>query len=80
MKTCPKCKVTKPLNEFSMSRDRVDGRAAQCKTCANAAYRQWYARNAAKRREQIEAWKREHPENVRAHSARYRQAATRRDA
>lgn len=48
MKTCPKCKKTKPLDEFSVSKSRKDGRASTCKLCKREMDRDYYGRNAEK--------------------------------
>ena len=33
MKSCNKCKKTKPLNEFKIARSNVDNRCSTCKEC-----------------------------------------------
>lgn len=37
MKTCSKCKQTKPLTEFQKDRSRRDGVQRYCKACSNKA-------------------------------------------
>ena len=37
-KRCPRCKTTQPIDEFPISRGRVDGRAGHCKACCRAKY------------------------------------------
>jgi hypothetical protein len=36
MKTCPTCKVTKPLTEFHKDCQKPDGLRLYCKKCKNA--------------------------------------------
>lgn len=43
MKTCSRCKKTKPLEQFFRDRSKADGRHSQCKVCQSArekVYRQ----------------------------------------
>lgn len=37
MKTCSKCKQTKPLTEFQKDRSRLDGLQRYCRSCSNTA-------------------------------------------
>lgn len=41
MKTCPRCKETKPLSEFHVRRRRGGGAASRCKPCSTEAEREW---------------------------------------
>lgn len=41
MKTCSKCKITKPLNEFGKDKKMKDGIRYCCKQCNNAASVEW---------------------------------------
>lgn len=38
MKTCPKCKITKPFEEYHKNKRTKDGRKFTCKKCLNDAY------------------------------------------
>jgi hypothetical protein len=54
MKTCTKCKETKPLECFgkhSITSDGLRSECKQCKTAARKAYRQTSAGQAARRRD-----------------------------
>lgn len=42
-KTCRKCEVTKPLNEFNQDRQRSNGTRNICKLCARQERRVWSA-------------------------------------
>jgi hypothetical protein len=45
MKTCSKCKTTKPNDAFSFDKRAKDGRAHNCRQCNIAASRRWQANN-----------------------------------
>lgn len=40
MKQCTKCKLTKPLEEFSKTKKSSDGKRSRCRVCINADERQ----------------------------------------
>lgn len=43
MKTCSKCKVTKPLEAFGKDKSRLDGKEPRCKLCCQARCSKRYA-------------------------------------
>jgi hypothetical protein len=45
MKTCTKCKETKPYSEFSINRSNKDGYQTQCKACRRDHGRKYYSNN-----------------------------------
>lgn len=45
-KTCSKCGETKPLTEFYVHRDCVDGRRPDCAECCRQRTRNWQAANS----------------------------------
>lgn len=45
MKTCTKCKVTRPREEFRKQPQNKDGLQSHCKFCQNAAKENWRKRN-----------------------------------
>jgi hypothetical protein len=47
-KTCPGCKETKPVNEFTRNRARYDGLQPYCKVCSKADQAKYYHSNQAK--------------------------------
>jgi hypothetical protein len=47
LKTCSKCKASKPLTEFHKSKNRKDGLVGSCKECRNAGYAGYRAENRA---------------------------------
>ena len=42
MKTCARCKVDKPLSEFSISRKSTSGYYSYCKPCSNEKTKAYY--------------------------------------
>jgi hypothetical protein len=64
LKHCPKCMVTKPVNEFNKNKARSDGYSDYCKDCQRALGRE----SAKRRRENGKAqiaqakWREEHPD------------------
>lgn len=48
MKTCSKCKRSKPLDDFHRNRTTKDGRTSRCKECAIAIATTWNRDNHAK--------------------------------
>lgn len=49
MKTCCRCKNSKPLSEFNKNRTKKDGHQPYCRVCHNAADRKWYVDNDKRR-------------------------------
>lgn len=45
MKQCILCNVTKPISDFHVKKDNLDGKDNRCKCCKNTARRQRYAEN-----------------------------------
>jgi hypothetical protein len=74
MKACSKCNVTKPLEEFYLSKKRVDGRMSACKTCEKERDRMRYVSNPdlkKAKREQAKIWRANNRERHRAYSCQY---------
>lgn len=42
MKECPRCKTTKPLDQYASDSSKRDGRMSHCRVCCNAARMQRY--------------------------------------
>jgi len=68
MKKCSKCKIDKPLNEFSKYQKAAEGKQSYCKSCGKIEKDKWNIEN----REHIKAyvarkWK-ENPEKIKAQS------------
>lgn len=58
MKTCTKCKETKPLESFAKQSDGPKGRASWCKPCKTTQVKARYASNK-EHRERVKAYNRE---------------------
>lgn len=71
-KTCTRCNVIKPLEEFAKSKQTKSGYGAWCKPCTNAARRESAARvraanpeaYAKRQREYTKKYKQRHPDRV----------------
>ncbi len=50
MKTCTKCGIEKPLEEFTNRKSTVEGKYSQCTSCQSAYKTQWKKDNADKHR------------------------------
>ena len=73
MKTCSRCGVEKPADEFFNHKRTRDGLSPWCKECQRAANREWAAKNPEKRREYVKASYARNIEKRRAEQRRYRQ-------
>ena len=51
MKTCSKCKVEKPLDEFYNHKNNPDGKTYDCKSCKKESKRKWREKNLNKIKE-----------------------------
>ena len=40
-KTCPRCKITKPINEFNINKSNKDGHSSYCKPCSSIRDREY---------------------------------------
>lgn len=49
MKTCHRCHVSKPLDEFSPDASRRDGHASKCRSCGREVSQEYYARHRDER-------------------------------
>lgn len=48
MKTCPRCKTSKPFYEFAKHSRRADGLQSQCKDCKHKTDQEYYQKNVEK--------------------------------
>lgn len=71
MKTCTKCKIEKPLEEFSKHRKNKDGLQYKCKTCTTIYNQEYYQENKEKRHAQIWVYYQENKEERRAKQNAY---------
>jgi len=63
LKTCSKCKIEKPLTEFSKDKSKKDGHKYVCKLCENSRIKAYYEAN----REKIKAYREANRENIKAY-------------
>jgi len=71
VKTCTKCDVDKPLDEFGRDKKSPDGRAWRCKACASAEFRAWRAANPEAAKAAARRWQDAHPERKAAYDRRH---------
>lgn len=73
-KTCSKCRVEKPLDDFHRNASKPDGRKSACKACLRDRNREyahrWHAEHPEKAREKSRRWRVENPEKARETSRR----------
>lgn len=53
MKTCSKCRLNKPLDDFNKKSGTKDGRQYHCRTCSKQYYKQYYDSNPDKEKDRI---------------------------
>ena len=61
IKTCTKCKSTKPINHFGIDKKRKDGRNPWCKLCNNLRQRVYAKTHRKQIVERNKAWKKKNP-------------------
>lgn len=62
---CSKCKIEKSKTEFWQRGDRPKGIHSKCKQCCSEAYKKWRIANLAKRRRDLQEWRKNNPEKIR---------------
>jgi 5-methylcytosine-specific restriction endonuclease McrA len=72
MKTCSKCKITKPLNEFGKDKKMKDGIRYCCKQCNNAASIEWARKYPDRKKEARIKYVISNPEANAASKEKYR--------
>ena len=70
-KRCPKCRVTKPAEDFHKHRARPDGLQSYCKACSNSAMREYVSRNRDALRLKAKKWRAENQDKCRERRGRY---------
>ena len=71
LKTCNKCGLSQPLDQFSWKNKAEGKRNAQCKSCHREYSRQHYSDNWDRYSEKVKAYKRARKEANNARLARY---------
>tara|TARA_S200002703_G_scaffold39288_1_gene34432 strand:+ start:590 stop:1285 length:696 start_codon:yes stop_codon:yes gene_type:complete len=72
-KTCTKCGIDKPLNDYHNRKDSKDGKKGQCKECSRNASRAWIKENKERHRKNALTWTKANPERKRINDHKYRQ-------
>ena len=73
VKTCPRCKETKALDQFHKSSDTLHGYQVYCKLCQNAKHKEWSdAKPDIKeyRAKKAQEWRDRNPEKAKDHKRR----------
>lgn len=60
-KSCGKCKVMKPFNEFHNNKNSNDGKASRCKECTKSYWNEYYKDNGQKYRDRTKKWRLDNP-------------------
>lgn len=71
MKKCTKCKVDKPLTEFSKHKHTKDGLNCHCKVCIKIAAKQWSKNNKDKAYTWSKNWRDNNPQKQKASTKRW---------
>lgn len=66
MKSCGKCKASKPRSEFNMATAAQDGLCCWCRSCQAVYRRTYWAKNKKRELAQIAAYYRKHADHLRA--------------
>ncbi|WP_128970022.1 hypothetical protein [Rhodococcus opacus] len=66
----PDCNQEKPIDEFYKKKGYKDGRAARCKECLRAYFREYSAAHRDYYRETWKEWKLRNPEKAKEHNKR----------
>lgn len=74
MKTCNKCRVTKPLLDFYQMAEMRDGYRNDCKACNLAAKAARYRADPTAAKERTRRWQQENPERHRETQRRLKQS------
>lgn len=74
MKTCSKCKQTKPVTEFYRKQDSRDGRAPYCRECVKRAASEYLKADRAAAAARVQDWRQRNPERAAKHRATFFQA------
>ncbi len=65
MKTCPRCKVTKPLNAFAKRSDRPSGVQSKCRECNSIMGKSRRVADPAAARKRVRDWQKANPDKHR---------------
>jgi hypothetical protein len=71
MKTCAKCGIEKPLDEFYKDKTVKDGHRNKCKSCILECNKKWYLENPERVKALKKKWYLENTEKVRAYDKKW---------
>ena len=72
-KTCTRCGISKPLDEFHKSKDSKNGRRSDCKECIKKRSRKYYQEHRDEILENSKKYGQEHREGIREYHRNYYQ-------
>lgn len=72
MKTCSRCRVARPLDEFYKNKRMKDGHAAYCIFCDKIAKAEYYQRNREVTMERVARWQSENSNAVRLYKKEWK--------
>jgi len=75
LKTCTKCGLSKPLNEFRQTKAGKNGTRSECKECELEYSKIYCAKNKEKRNIQSREWRLNNPKKARLATQRWREAS-----
>ena len=73
-KRCPKCSLTKPLNQFYREASKTDGRQSMCKECDRWRRKAWAHANPERKAANGKAWREANPEKAKANNKAWRES------
>lgn len=70
MKTCTRCKVEQPFNEFYKDTGKKDGLRSLCKKCTRKSQAEYHKNNAEKIKERQRRWSQQNTEKIKEYHRR----------
>src|ERR1022692_1721955 len=70
-KKCPKCRRSKPLDQFYNNRKQVDGKQTYCKKCHSVNVRAWQTKNKLRLRTYTRNWQKKNKDKMRVARRRH---------
>lgn len=64
MKTCPRCKESKSLNDYHKNNKKRDGKCTYCKSCIATYTKDFYKSNRTKIISKVAKWQKENPDKA----------------
>jgi DNA-directed RNA polymerase subunit RPC12/RpoP len=72
MKTCTRCGIEKPLDEFNKSKNRKDGYQYECKYCKSERFKKWRLENIERKKAYNKKWNLENPEKSKSYIKKWK--------